>query len=63
MSAQERRRLASIQAKLERREFDVDAARREWAATVRAIGISAVAAELGWSRQRVSKTVKRYEEG
>lgn len=63
LTARDRARLRSATSRLERAESDLAEARRQWAATVRGIGISVCARELGVSRQAVRDRVLRIERG
>lgn len=63
LSARDRARLRSAGRHLEEAEADLTEARRAWASVVRRIGISAVARELGVSRQAVRDRVLRIERG
>lgn len=55
------RRLDALQARIERAEDQADHARALWAATVRAVGISAVARRMGISRQTLAERIKAIE--
>jgi hypothetical protein len=61
MSNQERRRVHRASERIAKLEGSLNDAWSEWAVIVRRIGISAVARELGVSRQYVSKRVLAAE--
>jgi hypothetical protein len=63
LNARDQARLRAAGRRLEEAEADLIEARRAWAAVVRRIGISAVARELGVSRQAVRDRVLRIERG
>jgi len=61
MSDSERRQLRRAGERITKLQGALEDARGEWAVLVRRIGISAVAAERGVSRQSVSDRVKAAE--
>jgi DNA-binding phage protein len=63
LNARDLAALQSADRRLEDAEDDLIEARRAWAAVVRRLGISAVARELGVSRQAVRDRVLRIERG
>jgi predicted DNA-binding protein (UPF0251 family) len=55
------RRLVRATARIERLSEELEAARPEWAAFVRQVGISAAAEHMGMSRQAISHRVRAIE--
>jgi hypothetical protein len=61
LTAADRRALAAIERKIEIAESVLEAARVEWAALVREIGIGAVAREKGLTAAAISDRVRLIE--
>jgi hypothetical protein len=62
LSERERALLDVIEDRIREKEHDLRELHLEWAAAARLIGISAIARELGITRQAVAERVMKYEQ-